>query len=380
MLKRKASSDILKVVPLREPKGAEHPEPISDVLPKHEFSMLMIAPRGSGKTTLILNLVTKMYKGFFHRIYVFSPTMAGDPKWEAAKKIKGVLGKNKNDPDKAGKKGKSLDEEEEDEDDPVSDEDSEEERGGGRGGHKKSLYSQSWSSLFAKVTPEPRQMFDGVRTTRDLWEFAKGDMAKSAGSKEKKFTGRLQKKDMFRDYDEDDLTKIMNETMDKIDKLRKKGWTKHKADRQLIIFDDLVGSTLFSAKRNNPFRRLNTTLRHYSTSVMMVSQGYKEVPKTARVNSTCVILFRIANEAEIKSIYEENSCGLNEEEWRRVYEYCTKDPFSFLLINYGKPEKERMWRNFDEMIPINPQFSADKKRKEDQHDAAIAEEKVPTGE
>ena len=36
MLKRKASSDILKVVPLREPKGAEHPEPISDVLPKHE--------------------------------------------------------------------------------------------------------------------------------------------------------------------------------------------------------------------------------------------------------------------------------------------------------------------------------------------------------
>lgn len=113
---------------------------------------------------------------------------------------------------------------------------------------------------------------------------------------------------------------------------------------------------------------------------MMVSQGYKEVPKTARVNSTCVILFRIANEAEIKSIYEENSCGLNEQEWRRVYEYCTHDPFSFLLINYGKPEKERMWKNFDEMIPINPQFNADQKRKEDQHDAAIQEEKIPTGE
>ena len=109
MLKRKASSDILKVVPLREPKGAEHPLPVSDVLPKHEFSMLMIAPRGSGKTTLILNLITKMFKGYFHRIFVFSPTMAGDPKWEAAKKIKGVLGKNKNDPDKVGKKGKGLD-------------------------------------------------------------------------------------------------------------------------------------------------------------------------------------------------------------------------------------------------------------------------------
>lgn len=221
--------------------------------------MLMIAPRGSGKTTLILNLITKMYKSFFHRIFVFSPTMAGDPKWEAAKKIKGVLGKNKNDPDKAGKKGKSLDEEEENEDDPVSDEDSEEERGGGRGGHKKSLYSQSWSSLFAKVTPEPRQMFDGVRTTRDLWEFAKGDMAKSASDKEKKFTGRLQKKDMFRDYDEDDLTRIMNETMDKIDKLRKKGWTKHKADRQLIIFD---GECLLASVESSAY----TSLLVYSLS------------------------------------------------------------------------------------------------------------------
>jgi hypothetical protein len=166
--------------------------------------------------------------------------------------------------------------------------------------------------------------------------------------------------------------------MTKIDSYRKKGYTKHFADRQLIIFDDLVGSTLFSAKRTNPFRILNTTLRHYSTSVMMVSQGYKEIPKTARVNSTCVILFRIANDAELKSIYEENSVGLTDQEWRRVYDYCTREPFSFMLINYSKPETERVWKNFDEMVPIQPRLPSDRKKL--QHEASIEEEKIPTGE
>jgi len=36
--------------------------------------------------------------------------------------------------------------------------------------------------------------------------------------------------------------------------------------------DDLVGSKLFSGKRNNPFKMLNTNHRHYSASILMCSQ------------------------------------------------------------------------------------------------------------
>ena len=53
---------------------ADHPEPPNNILPKHEFTMGIIAPKGAGKTTLIANLLY-FYKGYFNNIYVFSPTV-----------------------------------------------------------------------------------------------------------------------------------------------------------------------------------------------------------------------------------------------------------------------------------------------------------------
>ena len=63
------------------PSGFIHPPPPSEILPRHEFSMGLIAPKGSGKTTVICNLL-KFYKGYFNTILVFSPTVASDEKWD----------------------------------------------------------------------------------------------------------------------------------------------------------------------------------------------------------------------------------------------------------------------------------------------------------
>jgi hypothetical protein len=65
-------------------------------------------------------------------------------------------------------------------------------------------------------------------------EMVKG---KGGGAGSKKFTGKLDKKDIYTDYWEDDLQKVMTESMDHIDKLRKKKMPKHKGKRTLIIFD-----------------------------------------------------------------------------------------------------------------------------------------------
>ena len=43
----------LTVNPIPVPKDYVHPPPANDILPRHEFSMGIIAPKGSGKTTLI---------------------------------------------------------------------------------------------------------------------------------------------------------------------------------------------------------------------------------------------------------------------------------------------------------------------------------------
>ena len=69
----------IKQIPL--PSGASHPKPPNEVLPKHEFSMGFIAQKGAGKTTTLMNIL-HFYKGYFHTIIIFSPTIDNDEKWE----------------------------------------------------------------------------------------------------------------------------------------------------------------------------------------------------------------------------------------------------------------------------------------------------------
>lgn len=65
----------MKIKPVPIPVGAHHPNvPHNPILPQHEFTLGLIAPKGSGKTTLIANLL-RFYKGYFHTIVVFSPTL-----------------------------------------------------------------------------------------------------------------------------------------------------------------------------------------------------------------------------------------------------------------------------------------------------------------
>ena len=60
-----------------------------DHLLRAPFSLLVIAPKGSGKTTTTIN-VLKWYDGFFDNRIAFSPTMMIDDNWKAAF-IKGTI-------------------------------------------------------------------------------------------------------------------------------------------------------------------------------------------------------------------------------------------------------------------------------------------------
>jgi len=66
-------------------------------IPKHPFSLSVIASKGAGKTTLILNLLMKeeFYKGKFNDIYYVSPTQFSDEKVANIKNIPNILVENK---------------------------------------------------------------------------------------------------------------------------------------------------------------------------------------------------------------------------------------------------------------------------------------------
>jgi hypothetical protein len=174
------------------------------------------------------------------------------------------------------------------------------------------------------------------------------------------FDGMIPKDCFFEDYDEDLLRSIYERQMVMVKKLKKYGQTKHLADRMLLVFDDLVGSGLFSNARGNIFKGFNTRHRHYSCSMLMVSQAvsfipnlqYKEIPKTVRTNYTCLVFFEICNEKELEVIHDEYPMGcINKDKWLQMYNYATKDPYCFMYYNMQpKDRKKRIMKNFDEYI------------------------------
>jgi len=96
-----------------------------------------------------------------------------------------------------------------------------------------------------------------------------------------KYEACIPEECFYSEYDEDTLSEIMEEQLKMVRLLKSKGKSKHLANRILFIFGinllisyDLVGSSLFSGKKDNPFKKLNTNHRHYSASLLMVTQYF----------------------------------------------------------------------------------------------------------
>lgn len=303
--KRDSKQEIkpLPVLPIPVP-DVDHPDPPFMQLPKHEFTMGLIAPKGSGKTTMILNLLM-FYKNYFHSILVFSPTIGADAKWDYIKK-QDLISENK----ELKKFLKELEE-------------------------KKKKENQ-----IVENPAEPTGL-EGLVNQKEF------------------FDAKIPEEHFFEEYNDEKLEEIYMEQKAVIDLLKKHGKEKHLANRILIIFDDLVGSKLFSGARGAFFKILNSRHRHSSLSMIMVSQGYKEIPKLIRTNWTCLIVFEIGNEKEVEVIYEEYAMGLKNKDWVEVYRYAVKEPYDFLYLNIFFERDKRIMKNFDEYLFVKAANAGD---------------------
>ena len=73
--------------------------------------------------------------------------------------------------------------------------------------------------------------------------------------------------------------------------------------------------------------------RKLNISIVFITQSYFRAPKDARLNSTHYILMKISNKKELKSIAEENSGHLDFKDFLKKYNYCTKEPYSFMMVD-----------------------------------------------
>ena len=73
--------------------------------------------------------------------------------------------------------------------------------------------------------------------------------------------------------------------------------------------------------------------RKLNISIVFITQSYFRTPKDARLTSTHYIIIKIGNKKELKSIAEENSRHLGFKDFLKIYNYCTKDPYSFMMVD-----------------------------------------------
>ena len=132
----------------------------------------------------------------------------------------------------------------------------------------------------------------------------------------------------------------MNDVLEDINNYNKK------RDRRMIA--DIMRSKKFKAI----VKELSIRCRKLNISIVFITQSYFRTPKDARLNSTHYILMKIGNKKELKSIAEENSGHLDFKDFLKIYNYCTKEPYSFMMVDTRPRPTARITfkKNFDKPL------------------------------
>ena len=101
----------------------------------------------------------------------------------------------------------------------------------------------------------------------------------------------------------------------------------------LIVFDDMIADIEYNKKVKRIIKELFYRARKINVSIVFISQSYFRALKDARLNSTHYILMKIGNKKELKRIAEEKSGHLDYKDFLKIYHYCTREPYSFILID-----------------------------------------------
>ena len=138
----------------------------------------------------------------------------------------------------------------------------------------------------------------------------------------------------------------MNGVLDDIN-----NYNKNRDKKVLMIFDDMIADIMRSEKFKAIVKERFIRCRKLNISIVFIMQSYFRTPKDARLNSTHYILMKILNKKELKSIAEENSGHLDFKDFLKIYSYCTKEPYSFMLLDTRPTARVIFKKNFNE--PIN---------------------------
>ena len=127
-------------------------------------------------------------------------------------------------------------------------------------------------------------------------------------------------------------------------------YNKKRDKKVLIISDDMIADIMRSEQFKAIVKELFIRCRKLNISIVFITQSYFRTPKDARLNSTHYILMKIGNKKELKSTVEENSGHLDFKDFLKIYNYCTKEPYSLMMVDTRPTASITFKKNFDESI------------------------------
>ena len=119
------------------------------------------------------------------------------------------------------------------------------------------------------------------------------------------------------------------------------------------IIDDMIGSNIFKNGKS-AFTNLVTRNRHVIPgNIIIATQAIMQIPKTIRLNSNLIVLFKFANKKNvIDDIHPVVSAYVTPDQLMELYEYATAEPHNALVID-GTGSKIVFKKNFDKLLELN---------------------------
>ena len=147
----------------------------------------------------------------------------------------------------------------------------------------------------------------------------------------------------FIEYSDD-----MNDALDDIN-----NYNKNRDKKVLIVFDGMIADIEYNKNFKRIIKELFYRARKINVSIVFITQSYFRALKDARLNSTHYILMKIGNKKELKRIAEEKSGNLDYKDFLKMYNYCTEEPYSFMLIDTRPATSVTFKKNFNEPIDLS---------------------------
>ena len=153
----------------------------------------------------------------------------------------------------------------------------------------------------------------------------------------------LNDPDAFIEYSDD-----MNDVLDDIN-----NYNKNRDKKVLIVFDDMIADIEYNKNFKRIIKELFYRAGKINVSIVFITQSYFRALKDARLNSTHDILTKIGNKKELKRIAEEKSGNLDYKDFLKRYNYCIKEPYSFVTIDARSTATIPFKKNFNELIDLS---------------------------